>query len=147
MSKKIVFLSLFIVIAVGGSYFAKEYFKDRLDLYKADLSLKNKTKQLSDFFVKHDKESVYVELILTPRQNVEFNKSIQNSPNFHIKSLSNKKFEYIFHIREDGKREFVYDVKTKELKGIFMPHIQKTEEGITIINLLPLTPNEVKKIK
>jgi len=147
MSKKIIFLLVLAIIVFAGGYFAKEYFKDRLDAYRADLSLKSKSKQLSNFFIKHDKESVYVELVLTDKQNDEFNQSIQNSPNFHIKSLSNKKFEYIFHIREDGKREFVYDDKTKELKGIFMPHIQKTEDDITIINLLPLTPNEVKKIK
>jgi hypothetical protein len=147
MSKKILFLVLFILIGLGGAYFVREYYKDRLDIYSGDLNVAKDRKILNHFFIIHDKEPIYVDLILTKEQSLEFGENLKKSPDFHLLSLSNKKVEYIFHLREDGKRDFVYDVNSSELKAIFMPHIQKTDENRTIINLLPLTPNEVKKIK
>jgi len=141
-------LKIIIVVAMLliGAYWVDDYLKDKIPSIKSDLNIKENRDLLYKFFKLNNKRAVFCDLRLTPSQSEEFEMDLNSSNRVYIDSLLGKKgVKYIFIISEDGKSDFDYDPKQKELKGIFWVEDIKAGKK-ELFKLRSITPEDLKRL-
>jgi len=148
MSKKSAFVFIVILALLAGVYFAFNiYTKDKILALKTDLSKKGDERLFVDFLLENNNKCTYLDINLGNLKKESFLDE-QNRTNYiHLRSFMPKKYEYIFILNEDGRKNLIFDNNASNIKGLFNVNVQKNEDNKSFIYLRAISPEDYNRLK
>ncbi len=147
MSSRVKSWIVIVSIIAVGLFVIRHYVSNKIPTLQVDLGTKKGALVLREFLKSHDRESVFIDVTLRPKQNRAFARDLNQSNRITIQDNLDPHLSYRFLVREDGKREFVYDEKKANLKAVVMVYLHHAKQKNQIIELNILSPADIKALQ
>ncbi len=147
MSSRVKSWIVIVLIIAIGLVAIRHYISNKIPTLQVDLGTKKGAVVLREFLKSHDRQSVFIDLVLRPQQNRDFANELNQSNRITIKDNLDPHLSYRFLVREDGKRDFLYDEKRANLRAVVAVYLPKKGDENRTIELNVLSPKDIKMLQ
>ncbi len=145
MNKKIL-LIVPVLALVGGLYFFLQ--QESMGKFEQIVTKEN-SKDFQDFLYENHEKFIKLAITLSPdiAQSITRGRVEDNMIEFTAPDANNpnQKVKYRIRLMDDGLVHFDFDKSKGRISGDFITHRGVSSDGSPILNLIPLSPSNLKK--